>query len=44
VIIYEYDLEDGTQLRLVFPGPKDSLEQAAHVNRDGKAVQISPAN
>jgi hypothetical protein len=30
-------------VRLVFPGPKDSIEYAAHVDKDGKAVPFFPA-
>jgi ubiquinone/menaquinone biosynthesis C-methylase UbiE len=39
LIIYEYDLEDGTKMRLDFPGLA-AIQYAYHVQKDGKFVVI----
>ncbi len=35
LIIYEYDLEDGTKMRLGFPG-FPPMQYAHHIPKDGK--------
>ena len=40
LIIYEYDLDDGTKIRLGFPGFAP-IQYAHHVQKDGKFVVIS---
>jgi hypothetical protein len=39
VLIYEYDLDDGSKVRLIFPGFAP-IEYAHHVHKDGKFVVI----
>ena len=39
LIIYEYDLDDGTKMRLGFPGFAP-IQYAHHVQKDGKFVVI----
>jgi hypothetical protein len=39
LIIYEYDLDDGTKIRLGFPGFAP-IQYAHHVQKDGKFIVI----
>lgn len=40
LIIYEYDLDDGTKMRLGFPGMAP-IQYAHHIQKDGQSVIIS---